>query len=87
MYFFICTNNKEKGITQANHNPEFDIDKDVLWEGAAAYCTIKLEYLTQIKVDNMEYAKLLLICCAMRLLMNGYNFINKNFLKPCTWRN
>lgn len=45
VYFFLCTNNKDKGITEANHNPEFDVDEDVLWEGAAAYCAIALEYL------------------------------------------
>lgn len=45
VYFFLCTNNKEKGLVQVNHNPEFDVDEDVLWEGAAAYCAIALEYL------------------------------------------
>ncbi len=45
VYFFLCTNNKDKGIVQANHNPEFDVDEDVLWKGAAAYCAIALEYL------------------------------------------
>ena len=45
VYFFLCTNNKEKGITKANHNPEFDIDEDVLWEGVAAYVAIAMEYL------------------------------------------
>lgn len=45
VYFFLNTNNKEKGIIQANHNPEFDVDEEVLWEGVAAYCAIALEYL------------------------------------------
>lgn len=45
VYFFLCTNNKEKGIVQANHNPEFDVDEDVLWEGVAAYTAIAIEYL------------------------------------------
>lgn len=45
VYFFLCTNNAEKGIVQANHNPSFDVDEDVLWEGVAAYCAIALEYL------------------------------------------
>ena len=45
VYFFLCTNNKEKGIIQANHNPEFDVDEEVLWEGVAAYCATALEYL------------------------------------------
>lgn len=45
VYFFLCTNNKDKNIVQANHNPEFDVDEDVLWEGVAAYCATALEYL------------------------------------------
>ncbi len=45
VYFFLCTNNKDKGITAANHNPGFDVDEDVLWEGVAAYCAIAFEYL------------------------------------------
>lgn len=45
VYFFLCTNNTDKGIIQANHNPEFDVDEDVLWEGVAAYCATALEYL------------------------------------------
>lgn len=45
VYFFLNTNNKEKGITQANHNPGFDVDEDVLWHGVASYCGIVLEYL------------------------------------------
>jgi len=45
VYFFLCTNNKEKNIVYANHNPGFDIDEDVLWEGVAAYTAIAMEYL------------------------------------------
>ena len=45
VYFFLNTNNKEKGIIQANHNPEFDVDEDVLWHGVASYCGIALGYL------------------------------------------
>lgn len=45
VYFFLCTNNVDKGIIQANHNPEFDVDEDVLWEGVAAYLAIATEYL------------------------------------------
>ncbi len=45
VYFFLCTNNPDKGITQANHNPAFDVDEDVLWEGVAAYCAIAMKYL------------------------------------------
>lgn len=45
VYFFLCTNNAEKGITEANHHPAFDVDEEVLWEGAAAYAAIALKYL------------------------------------------
>lgn len=45
VYFFLCTNNRLKGITEANHNPGFDVDESVLWEGVAAYTTIAMEYL------------------------------------------
>ncbi|MBQ9736690.1 MAG: amidohydrolase [Clostridia bacterium] len=45
VYFFLCTNNPEKGITAANHNPAFDVDEGVLWEGVAAYCATAAAYL------------------------------------------
>ena len=45
VYFFLCTNNADKEIVQSNHNPEFDIDEDVLWEGVAAYTAIAMKYL------------------------------------------
>lgn len=45
VYFFLCTNNADKGIVEANHNPGFNIDEDVLWEGVAAYTAIAMEYL------------------------------------------
>ena len=45
VYFFLHTNNTEKGITQPNHNPNFDVDESVLWEGVAAYVAIALRFL------------------------------------------
>lgn len=45
VYFFLHTNNNEKGIVEANHNPRFDIDESVLWEGVAAYTAIAMNYL------------------------------------------
>lgn len=45
VYFFLHTNNPEKGITVSNHNPKFDVDESVLWKGVAAYCAIALKYL------------------------------------------
>jgi len=47
VYFFLHTNNKEKGIVEANHNPSFDLDEEVLWEGVAAYVAIALKFLAQ----------------------------------------
>ena len=45
LYFFLCTNNPDKGIVQANHNPAFDVDEAVLWKGAAALSAIAVNYL------------------------------------------
>ena len=45
LYFFLCTNNPDKGIVQANHNPAFDVDETVLWKGAAALAAIAIQYL------------------------------------------
>ena len=45
VYFFLHTNNEEKGIVESNHNPRFNIDEDVLADGVAAYVAIALRYL------------------------------------------
>ncbi len=45
VYGFLHTNNTEKGVVYANHNPEFDVDEEVLWKGAFAYAVIAAEYL------------------------------------------
>ena len=45
VYFFLHTNNAQKGITESNHNPKFDVDEEVLWKGVAAYCAIAKEFL------------------------------------------
>jgi len=45
VYFFLRTNRKEKGITEANHNPSFDVDESVLWEGVAATVAIAKGFL------------------------------------------
>lgn len=45
VYFFLNTNNAEKGITETNHHPAFTVDEAVLWRGAAAYAAIALKYL------------------------------------------
>ncbi len=45
VYYFLCTNNPEKGIVEANHNPRFDIDEDVLCKGVASYVATALKFL------------------------------------------
>lgn len=46
VYFFLHTNNKQKGIVEANHNPRFDVDENVLVNGVAAYVAIAKKYLS-----------------------------------------
>ena len=45
VYFFLHTNNADKGIVVSNHNPRFDVDESVLWRGVAAYVAIATNYL------------------------------------------
>ena len=45
LYFFLHTNNHEKGIVESNHNPKFDVDEDVLWKGVVANLAIAEKYL------------------------------------------
>ena len=45
VYFMLHTNNTEKGITEANHSPRFDVDETVMWKGAAACVALAIEYL------------------------------------------
>ena len=45
VYFFLHTNASEKGIDAFNHNPGFDVDESVLWEGVAAYVAVAMRYL------------------------------------------
>ena len=42
VYFLLHTNNRERGITEPNHSPRFDLDEGVLWRGVAAYLAITL---------------------------------------------
>ncbi len=37
VFLFLGIYNKEKGIIHPHHHPQFDIDEDVLWKGAAIY--------------------------------------------------
>lgn len=45
VYFFIHTNNFEKGIKEVNHNPKFDVDESVLYLGVASFVAIVDKYL------------------------------------------
>jgi amidohydrolase len=47
VYYFLHTNNVQKGITEANHNPKFDIDEEVLWEGVAVTVSIAKRFLSK----------------------------------------
>ncbi len=40
VYFFLHTNNKEKGVIHPNHSPLFDVDEEVLWRGVGVYVAI-----------------------------------------------
>lgn len=46
VYYFLCTNNPEKGIVESNHNPHFDVDEEVLWKGVASFVATALKFLT-----------------------------------------
>ena len=45
VYFFLHTNNPEKGIMAFNHNAKFDIDEETLYRGVAATVAIAEKYL------------------------------------------
>ena len=45
VYFMLNTNNQEKGVVYANHNPNFNVDEETLINGVASYVAIALEYL------------------------------------------
>jgi amidohydrolase len=42
---FLSTSNPEKATSYAHHNPKFNIDEDVLWEGPAVFVKIAQEFL------------------------------------------
>lgn len=45
VYFFLHTNNEEKGVVKTNHNPCFDVDEAVLWRGVASYVATAMHFL------------------------------------------
>ena len=42
-----CTSNPAKGTDVSHHNPKFDVDEDVLWEGSAVFVAIVEEFLNK----------------------------------------
>lgn len=44
-FMFLSSSNPEKGTDIAHHNPRFNIDEDVLWEGVAVFAKITSEFL------------------------------------------
>lgn len=44
-FFFLGTNNPEKGIVYSNHSSKFDVDEEVLWKGPALMVQTCLDYL------------------------------------------
>lgn len=46
-FLFLSSSNPEKGTDVPHHNPRFNVDEDVLWEGPAAFVSIVEEFLGQ----------------------------------------
>ena len=44
-FMFLSSSNPAKGTDVSHHNPKFDVDEDVLWEGAAVFTAIVEEFL------------------------------------------
>lgn len=50
-FMFLSSANREKGTDVSHHNSHFDVDEDVLWEGAALFVAIVEEFLNGAEVD------------------------------------
>lgn len=44
-FMFLSSSNPAKGTDMAHHNPKFNVDEDVLWEGAAVFVAVVEEFL------------------------------------------
>lgn len=44
-FMFLSSANHEKGTDGPHHNPKFNVDEDVLWEGSAVFVSIVEEFL------------------------------------------
>jgi hypothetical protein len=43
-FMFLSSSNPAKGTDVSHHNPKFDVDEDVLWEGSAVFVAIVEEF-------------------------------------------
>ena len=48
IFFGLGNVNPDKGTDIPHHNPEFDVDEDVLWIGSAVFTAVALKWLTEI---------------------------------------
>ena len=46
-FMFLSSSNPAKGTDVSHHNPKFDVDEDVLWEGSAVFVAIVEEFLNK----------------------------------------
>ncbi len=44
-FLFLSSSNPAKGTDRPHHSSRFNIDEDVLWEGAAVFASIAERYL------------------------------------------
>ncbi|MPN40200.1 hypothetical protein SDC9_187736 [bioreactor metagenome] len=44
-FMFLSSANPAKHTDIPHHNPKFDVDEDVMWEGAAVFAAIVEEFL------------------------------------------
>ena len=44
-FMFLSSSNPEKHTDVPHHNPKFNVDEDVLWEGSAVFVAIAEKYL------------------------------------------
>jgi len=47
-YFFVGSNNEERGLVWGHHHPKFDIDEESLGAGLATMATSVLKYMTRL---------------------------------------
>ena len=44
-FLFLSSSDREKGTDVSHHNSRFNVDEDVLWQGAAVFVEIAGRYL------------------------------------------